>query len=683
MHAIEPRSTSKVCLSRLLARPVRLGLVGALGLVVLASCGASGGNPPSGGSGSASGTGGGSGSNASSGGGSSSGSSPGSGSNGGGSGSSPGSGSNGGGSGSSPGSGSTSGAPSSGSGGGDAGPVAQATDFSCGAITVAAADVISDFQTANPLMYPVAGRGGTAWYSYGAEDTTTSVGASTPGAGTNAFSVDSTVAGPCGKNGALKVSSQGNTSYGVGFGVNMMPDKPIGTKQTYDATTAGYTGIGFWMKCSSETQFVYFKVPDAANDAQVASPQCSYTGTNPARVCNQYGIKNVAVLPTWTHYQVYFSEALQDWKSNPNSFSAGLDPTKLTAFQIQVNSTYTVNQSNGSAGNASPNAFTCWVDDVHFLKAAAPKTPAPAGGYTVSGKNIVGPSGPVRLRGLGRPSFEWDPAGFGITREDLMRIKAWGKNVNVVRFSLNQGMWLTGHGAYNPLYAAYVDRAVQWALQQGLAVILDLHWNEGSGNMAAMAGTYGQQPMADTYSVTFWAQVAAKYKNDPRVIFELYNEPHDIPVATWQNGDGNWAGMQQLYNAVRTTAGASNLVLLGGLDWAYDLSAVVGKVTGTNIAYVTHPYVFKNSTSNQNAFITPSATVPVVATEFGDATTTVHATGCSPGTYTSQLATFAANNISYTGYAWYEANCGYPSLITDYSGTPSSIGAPVQADLNQ
>ena len=42
--------------------------------------------------------------------------------------------------------------------------------------------------------------------------------------------------------------------------------------------------------------------------------------------------------------------------------------------------------------------------------------------------------------------------------------------------------------------------------------------------------------MADQNSVTFWAEVANKYKGDGRVIFELYNEPRDVTWEVWQNG---------------------------------------------------------------------------------------------------------------------------------------------------
>src|SRR4051794_8731410 len=96
-----------------------------------------------------------------------------------------------------------------------------------------------------------------------------------------------------------------------------------------------------------------------------------------------------------------------------------------------------------------------------------------------------------------------------------------------------------------------------------MAVILDLHWTQ-----------YGSQsPMANKDSIRFWQEVATQYKDFGTVIFELYNEPYGIDTNTWLYGSVDYAGYQELYNAVRKT-GANNLIICGGLDYAYDLSFV-------------------------------------------------------------------------------------------------------------
>src|SRR4029079_3593509 len=96
-------------------------------------------------------------------------------------------------------------------------------------------------------------------------------------------------------------------------------------------------------------------------------------------------------------------------------------------------------------------------------------------------------------------------------------------------------------------------------------------------------------PMADSdHAPAFWSSVAGHYKDDRRVLFALYNEPHDIGWDCWLNGclvtkqqcqqrqgcpTGGYqaAGMQSLVDAVRS-AGARQPILLGGLAYANDLS---------------------------------------------------------------------------------------------------------------
>ncbi len=211
--------------------------------------------------------------------------------------------------------------------------------------------------------------------------------------------------------------------------------------------------------------------------------------------------------------------------------------------------------------------------------AATTKHVAP-GGYYVSGNSVCTASGAVHLfHGVDRPSLEWSPTGQQLSAADFQLMATW--KANVVRIALNQDFWIAESPLANADYPATVDAAVKWAEEAGMDVILDLHWSD--------AGTLGscksncQQLMADTNSIGFWADVASRYKDDGRVLFELYNEPHDVPWNVWKSGgktSGGWtaAGMQQLYDAVRG-AGAENLVVIGGLNYAFDL---IGRAVESN-----------------------------------------------------------------------------------------------------
>jgi hypothetical protein len=311
-------------------------------------------------------------------------------------------------------------------------------------------------------------------------------------------------------------------------------------------------------------------------------------------------------------------------------------------------------------------------------QAAQPLTDgATAGVYTVEGPTIYDATHTAHLfHGVDRPSLEWSPTGEQLSQADYMTMASW--HANVVRIALDQDFWLSDSPAYDSGYGAVVDTQVTWAEAASLDVILDLHWSD-KGDYAT---TPAQQRMADAHSATFWTQVAGRYKGDGHVLFELYNEPHDVPWDVWlhggASGDGfTVTGMQALYDAVRGT-GAENLVVIGGLQFAYDLSGVPSyRVQGHNIVWATHPY---NQTGKQPAnwgtgFGGLAATDPVMATEFGDSTS------CGSD-YDSALIAYAdAHHVSWSAWAWYVSGCTFPSIITDWSGTPNAAGTAVKSAL--
>ena len=288
-----------------------------------------------------------------------------------------------------------------------------------------------------------------------------------------------------------------------------------------------------------------------------------------------------------------------------------------------------------------------------------------------------------------------------------MVMAAWG--ANVVRISLNQDFWLkadangNANPTYDSSYEATVDQQVQWAKMYKLDVILDLHWSD-KGDFAVAANclsakTGCQQDMADAHSVLFWQQLATKYKDNPQVLFELYNEPKVggyMPTSanwdTWLNGGTSSGfavhGMQELYNAVRMS-GAQNLVIIGGLNWANDLSGVPAHaVNGSNIIYNTHVYQTSMPSSWDASFGSLSAKYPVIATEFGD-----HSGSCSTAlssnfiAYANKKGSNGDNppsELSWTAWAFYSANgvdqCKFPTLLSSWY-TPNVSGMIVQSAL--
>jgi aryl-phospho-beta-D-glucosidase BglC (GH1 family) len=231
-----------------------------------------------------------------------------------------------------------------------------------------------------------------------------------------------------------------------------------------------------------------------------------------------------------------------------------------------------------------------------------------------------------------------------------------GWKANLIRIGMNQASYMT---LFPGIYPKELARVVKWAEAAGMDVILDLHWTDN----AHPSSTSGYMASVASGSDAFWKAVATAYKDDPHVMFELYNEP----TVQWADWKTNY---QALYDAVRST-GAKNIVIIGGIDWAYDLSQVfttaTSRITGTNIAYNTHPYGNKAPATDWDAkFGNLAGSFPVFATEFGTYDCT--------GSWTQSLITYMeGKGMSWTAWAWYVAptgaGCAFPSLISDYSGT--------------
>jgi len=353
---------------------------------------------------------------------------------------------------------------------------------------------------------------------------------------------------------------------------------------------------------------------------------------------------------------------------------------RLAAFSLlacAVSSCSVFTPSGGGGGAPPPLGETVPTGCL-----TTPSAHLAPGGYYVNGKTGCTAAGqPHLFHGVDRPSMEWTSTGEHISPDDFALMASW--KANVVRIALNQDFWLSASQFYDANYAALTDSAIAGAEAAGMDVILDLHWSD-TGTIGSCAPNGNcQQLMADANSITFWSEVAARYMGDGRVLFELYNEPHDVGWSIWKSGGStgkgwNAAGMQQMYDAVRAT-GAENLVVIGGLNWAFDLSGVPGnRISGYNIMYATHPYgviTDRAPATWDHAFGNLTKTDPVIATEFGDGT------NCD-STYSSQLIQYAdLHNASWTAWAWYPGSCSFPALIDDWSGTPSKSGTMVKDAL--
>ena len=313
---------------------------------------------------------------------------------------------------------------------------------------------------------------------------------------------------------------------------------------------------------------------------------------------------------------------------------------------------------------------------------------APPLSIAVSGNHLVNGSGQaIRLLGVNRSGTEYACIqGWGLfdgpsDAASVAAMASW--HINAVRVPLNEDCWLNINGV-NALYggAAYqsaVQSYVNLLHQYGIYAILDLHWNAPGTGQAT-----GQEVMADAdHAPAFWSSVAAFFKSDPGVLFDLYNEPHDVTWSCWLNGCSTpgWqtAGMQSLVNAVRAT-GATQPIMVGGLAWANDLSGwAAHKPNDPASALVVsfHNYNFNVCDPTcWNTTVAPlAAQVPIVTGEMGE-------NDCAHG-YIDQYMSWAdTHGISYLGWTWDTWDCSNgPALITAYDGTPTAFGIGLRDHL--
>lgn len=146
-----------------------------------------------------------------------------------------------------------------------------------------------------------------------------------------------------------------------------------------------------------------------------------------------------------------------------------------------------------------------------------------------------------------------------IKEKDFQKIADAG--FNAVRLPV--GHWI--FGGYKPYIKSekYVDKAMEWAAEFGLKVVIDLHTAPGSQNGQIHSGQAGQvswhsnpQNIADTINII--GQIAKTYGQHPNLYgIELLNEPaRDIPLSILQDY------YRRAYKEVRKHCGKSVAVIV-------------------------------------------------------------------------------------------------------------------------
>jgi len=272
-----------------------------------------------------------------------------------------------------------------------------------------------------------------------------------------------------------------------------------------------------------------------------------------------------------------------------------------------------------------------------------------SGAATATGLKVSGPN-------LTRNGVQFVPRGFtmigalagpGCTSPDTALAQSYFNaaelatlagtwHANTVRFQVSQRALSDPDPALVTQYLATVAQAVGFARAAGLVVILSMQ------DQPLSCGPGHDFPSAETQSA--WDALAPVYSGAPDVMYELFNEPHDVNTvkpppllplsaaswAQWLNGGsapdpdrGGTVGHQQLLQHVRGL-GVRNVILADGLNWAGVLPGpnqlaplLRDTMKPANLAYSVHPYYFESNLADwEFRFGALSGSVPVVATEW-------------------------------------------------------------------
>jgi aryl-phospho-beta-D-glucosidase BglC (GH1 family) len=186
----------------------------------------------------------------------------------------------------------------------------------------------------------------------------------------------------------------------------------------------------------------------------------------------------------------------------------------------------------------------------------------------------------------------YDPKGYTkehfetwTTAQDIALIKAM--NFDHVRLSVNpQPMFRRNQADRIPAdYLAYLDAAVKMILDQGLAVILDMH----------PESDFKQKLVADDSFVEqfedFWRAFARHYSNTnpDLVFFEILNEPEFRDRYRWE-------GVQSRLAAAIREGAPAHTIIVAGANWSADNELLfMEPLHDSNIIYNFHfydPHVF-------------------------------------------------------------------------------------------
>jgi endoglucanase len=242
----------------------------------------------------------------------------------------------------------------------------------------------------------------------------------------------------------------------------------------------------------------------------------------------------------------------------PKSFALAFGPllaASVASLTIGCEVTVSTGTDSRSATNVAGRSTT--------LEAPLPSdhesTEATSHGVATASPPV---SGPMPFRGVNLAGGEFGDVLPGVEDVDYQ----W-PTTKEVDYYLSKGMntfrigfkWERiqpqAYGELDPAYAAKLQAIVGYATAQGASVIIEPH------NFARYYGVLvGSDSVPSSVFADLWRRLALRNAANPRVMFNLVNEPNTMPTEQWVS-DANAA-----IGAIRQT-GAGNTIIVPGNNW--------------------------------------------------------------------------------------------------------------------
>lgn len=310
---------------------------------------------------------------------------------------------------------------------------------------------------------------------------------------------------------------------------------------------------------------------------------------------------------------------------------------------------------------------------------------------------------PVLLRGLNRSGLEYSEPGAGgflaaaqITHDEIgVLVQDW--RANVLRIPFNQDWCLHGRGSHSAEdYLASLDQVIDWAAALRAYTILDLQWLDietpyGTTHNSIQGRTVNHvPPTPNAKTIDLWRLLAERYRDEPAVLFDLLNEPHDRlsddphPLQL-VDSDGNivstdrkrfsaedWSRWASLLTSEIRKIRPDGVLVVSGVDWGFDLRGVV--IDAPNIVYSTHIYANRPWFTWRRA-LGRHREVPLFVGEWGVSDHEIR--------FGQRLAARLRKlGMGWTAWSWSD----FPRLVVSAQTqdfTPTAFGALVRDELAQ